>query len=118
MKVQGVFSQRFERGYIVTFDMTDEVLVVYTDSQTWERQVPPANEPMPSVDPPQAGNLFVPSGRIGWLWAQGDRRQLLGYALSPEPGQFDAVYQVFPGAAMVLNRSTNEVVSLPTANQR
>ena len=34
-------SWPFEHGYIVGFDMTQEMLVVYTDIQKWERQLVP-----------------------------------------------------------------------------
>ena len=52
------------------------------------------------------------------LWQQGDRRNELGFATAPAPGSFPAVYQPFPGALIILNQGSGEVVVLPTANQR
>lgn len=110
-------SWSFEHGYIVGFDLTPEMLVVYTAGQQWERQFVQEGSDTGQNEPAPEG-LFVPTGRFGWLWAQGDRRNELGYATAPAPGQFPAVYQSFPGALMILNQSSGEVVVLPTASQR
>ncbi len=117
-------SWPFERGYIVGFDMTQEMLVVYTDSQQWERQfVPEGQAPPPEGQQPPEGETppegrYLPDGRFGALWQQGDRRNELGFATAPAPGQFSAVYQTFPGALIILNQDSGQVVVLPTANQR
>jgi hypothetical protein len=60
----------------------------------------------------------MPTGRFGQLWGQGERRNELGFATAPAPGEFPAVLQTFPGALMILNQSSGQVVVLPTANQR
>ena len=116
-----------DHGYIVGFDMTPDMLVVYSDSQQWERQYvpdqggePPIEPPppdQPPVEPPPDGR-FIPTGRFGFLWSQNDRGEELGYALAPEPSAFPAVYQSFPSALMILNRDSGEVVVLPAANFR
>jgi serine/threonine-protein kinase len=112
-------SWPFERGFIVGFDMVQEMLVVYTDSQQWERLFVPETEiQAPPVEETPPEGLYIPTGRFGQLWAQGDRRAQLGYATVPEPGAFPAVYQTFPGALVILNQSSGQVVVLPTANQR
>ncbi len=111
-------SLPFERGYIVGFDMTQEMLVVYTDAQQWGRQFVPAEEQTPPLEELPPDGLYIPQGRFGWLWAQGERRSDLGYALSPAPGEFPAAYQSFPGALMILNKSSGDVVVLPIASQR
>ena len=61
---------------------------------------------------------YIPDGRFGQLWQQGDRRNELGFAIAPAPGSFPAVYQTFPGALIILNQGSGEVGVLPTANQR
>jgi hypothetical protein len=112
-------SWPLERGFIVGFDMVQEMLVVYTDSQQWERLFVPETEVQaPPVEETPPEGLYIPTGRFGQLWAQGDRRAQLGYATVPEPGAFPAVYQTFPGALVILNQSSGQVVVLPTANQR
>ena len=110
-------SWPFERGYIVGFDMTQEMLVVYTETQAWERQFVPEGQEAPSEETPPEG-LYIPTGRFGQLWRQGERRNELGFATAPAPGEFPAVFQTFPGALMILNQSSGQVVVLPTANQR
>jgi serine/threonine-protein kinase len=114
-------SWPFERGYLVGFNMTPEMLVVYTAGQQWERQFMPEGEPLPGEPPPGEAappGLYLPTGRFGALWAQAERRSELGYATAPGPGEFPAVYQSFPGALMILNQNSGEVVVLPTASQR
>ncbi len=76
-----------------------------------------AAKPPPASDPPPAG-LYAPVGRFGFVWSQGERRSELGFATAPTPGEFPAVYQSFPGALMILNQNSGEVVVLPTASQR
>lgn len=114
-------SWPFERGYIVGFNMTPDMLVVYTAGQQWERQfVPegqPLGEPPPGEAPPPEG-LYLPTGRFGALWAQGERRNELGYATAAGPGEFPAVYQSFPSALLILNQTSGQVTVLPTASQR
>jgi serine/threonine-protein kinase len=115
-------SWPFERGYIVGFNVTPEMLVVYTAGQQWERQfVPEGSEPpageIPSDQVPPEG-LFTPTGRFAVVWAQEPRRTELGFATASAPGEFPAVYQSFPGALMILNQGSGEVVVLPTASQR
>jgi hypothetical protein len=110
-------SWPFERGYIVGFNMTPEMLVVYTAGQQWERQFVPEGSETPHDEIPPEG-LFIPTGRFGFLWVQGERRNDLGFATAPAAGEFPAVYQSFPGALMILNQSNGEVVVLPTASQR
>jgi hypothetical protein len=97
--------------------MTQEMLVVYTDTQQWERQFVPEGEETPVEETPPDG-LYIPTGRFGQLWQQGERRNELGYATAPGPGAFSAVYQTFPGALIILNQNSGQVVVLPTANQR
>ena len=112
-------SLPFEHGYIVGFDTMPEMLVVYNDSKQWQRQfVPTDGADVPVAQSPPAPPLYLPMGRFGWMWTQGARAQELGYALAPEPGAFAAVYQSFPGALMILNRDSGEVVVLPAANYR
>jgi hypothetical protein len=110
-------SWPFERGYIVGFNMTPEMLVVYTAGQQWERQFVQEGSEPPAAETPPDG-FFVPSGRFGFVWSQGERRNELGFATADAPGEFPAVYQSFPGALMILNQSSGEVVVLPTASQR
>ncbi|MFN8464242.1 MAG: serine/threonine-protein kinase [Caldilineaceae bacterium] len=117
-------SWPFEHGYIVGFDMSQEMLVVYTDIQKWERQLvldgqaPPPAEGAPPDQPAPPEGKYIPDGRFGQMWQQGDRRNELGFATAPAPGSFPAVYQTFPGALIILNQGSGEVVVLPTANQR
>jgi serine/threonine protein kinase len=110
-------SWPFEHGYIVGFDMTQEMLVVYTDTQQWERQFVPESQEAPVEETPPDG-LYLPTGRFSQLWQQGERRNELGYATAQAPGEFSAVYQTFPGALIILNQNSGQVVVLPTANQR
>ncbi len=110
-------SWPFERGYIVGFDMTQEMLVVYTETEQWERQFVPEGQEAPIEETPPEG-LYIPTGRFGLLWGQGERRNELGFGTAPAPGEFPAVFQTFPGALMILNQSSGQVVVLPTANQR
>ena len=110
---------RFEHGYIVGFDMLPEMIVVYTDSQTWERQFVPQGEGASAGEqPPPDSGLFVPTGRYAQLWSQNKRRDELGYALSSDPAPFAVSYQVFPGAVLLANRDSNQVVVLPVDQQR
>jgi eukaryotic-like serine/threonine-protein kinase len=111
-------SWPFERGYIVGFDMTQEMLVVYTQNQQWERQFVQDGQEMPPVEETPPEGLYTPTGRFGGVWLQGDRRNELGYATAPAPVEFPAVYQTFPGALIVLNQGSGQVVVLPTPNQR
>ena len=116
-------SWPFEHGYIVGFDMTQEMLVVYSDLEKWERQFVPEGEAPPAEGvPPDAQNppegRYIPDGRFGQLWQQGERRNELGFAIAPAPGAFSAVYQTFPGALIILNQNSGQVVVLPTKNQR
>jgi serine/threonine-protein kinase len=111
-------SWSFERGYIVGFSMTQEMLVVYTDNQQWERVFVPEGQETPPLDEAPPEGLYIPTGRFGLLWLQGERRNQLGYADQPAPGEFPALLQTFPGALIILNQSSGEVVVLPTANQR
>jgi hypothetical protein len=111
-------SWSFERGYIVGFSMTQEMLVVYTDNQQWERVFVPEGQETPPLDEAPPEGLYVPTGRFGLLWLQGERRNQLGYADQPSPGEFPALLQTFPGALIILNQGSGEVVVLPTANQR
>ena len=60
----------------------------------------------------------MPRGQFGEAWAQGERRNELGYALAPEAVSFEAAVQVFPGAALVANLDSGDVVILPTGSQR
>jgi len=110
-------SWAFERGYIVGFSMTPEMLVVYTAGTQWERQFVQEGSEGPPGDTAPEG-LYVPTGRFGFLWSQGERRSELGFATAPAPGEFPAIYQSFPGALMILNQSSGQVVVLPTASQR
>ena len=76
--VGNAFPLQFERGYIVGFDMTPEMLAVFAESKQWERQfVPDEGQGMPDAPPPPEG-LFVPTGRYGWIWSQNGRRDELG----------------------------------------
>jgi serine/threonine-protein kinase len=116
--VGNAFPMQFERGYIVGFDMTPEMLVVYTESQQWEHLfVPDEGQGMPEAPPPPEG-LFVPTGRYGWLWSQNGRSNELGYARTPEPGAFGAVYQTFPGAVIIYNMVDGALTILPVKQQR
>jgi hypothetical protein len=63
-------------------------------------------------------NLHVPEGQFGEAWAQGERRDELGYALEPEAVSFDAAVQIFPGAVLISNLNSGDVVILPTGRQR
>ena len=102
---------------IVAFSTTQEMLAVYSDAQQWERQFVPDGEAVTLEETPPEG-LYLPNGRFAWLWAQGDRRSELGFAKTQLPGDFPFVYQTFPGALLLLNQSSGQVVVLPTANQR
>lgn len=115
-------SWPFERGYILSFSMTPEMLVIYTAGGQWERQFvqeggeqPPGEQP--PVEQPPAG-LYAPVGRFAVLWSQGERRTELGYATAPTAGEFPVVYQSFPSALMILNQNSGQVTILPTASQR
>lgn len=108
---------RFERGQMIGFGMTPEMLVMYANG-SWERQfVPDGSTPGGEIPPEQAG-ASPPPGRFGWLWEQGDRREELGSALAPAPIGFNAVYQTFRGAVILANLDTGEVTVLPVAQQR
>jgi hypothetical protein len=110
-------SWEFERGYIAGFSTTQEMLAVYSTTQQWERQFVPDGETVTLEETPPEG-LYLPNGRFAWLWVQGDRRSELGYAKTQLPGDFPFVYQTFPGALLLLNQNSGQVVVLPTANQR
>lgn len=108
---------RFERGQMIGFGMTPEMLAIYADG-SWERQfVPDGSTPSGEIPPEQAGSS-PPPGRFGWLWEQGDRRDELGNALAPAPIGFNAVYQTFRGAVIAANLDTGEVNILPIDRQR
>lgn len=113
------YALPFERGFIFAFDDAPEVYVLYTESQQWERQfVPDTGQGEPEVEPPSTENLYVPQGQFGEAWAQGERRNELGYALEPEAVSFDAAVQLFPGAVLISNLNSGDVVILPTGRQR
>jgi hypothetical protein len=97
--------------------MTQEMLVVYTDTEQWERQFVPESQEAPVEETAPEG-LYIPTGRFSQLWQQGERRNELGYATAQAPGEFSAVYQTFPGALIILNQNSGQVVVLPTASQR
>ena len=116
-------SWPFEHGYIVGFDMTQEMLVVYTDTRDSgsgslcrkdRRRLPRVCHRTRD----SARGQVHPDGRFGQLWQQGERRNELGFATAPAPGAFSAVYQTFPGALIILNQNSGQVVVLPTNNQR
>ncbi len=108
----------FEHGYMVAFDSTPEMLVVYWDSGEWERQfVPETGDEVPTDEAP-GNDLHYPTGRFGYLWLQGDRGNELGYAVNPEPDPFVASVQPFPAALLVADRGTGEVAVLPLDRQR
>lgn len=108
---------RFERGQMISFSMTPELLVLYPDG-SWERQfVPEGSEPSGEIAPETPG-VYAPPGRFGWLWEQGNRHDALGGALTPDPAGFNAVYQTFRGAVIVANLDTGEVTILPVDRQR
>jgi hypothetical protein len=108
---------RFERGQMIGFGMTPEMIVIYADG-AWERQfVPEGSAPSGEIPQDEAG-LIPPPGRFGWLWEQGDRRDELGNALAPTPVGFSAVYQTVRGAVIAANLDTGEISILPIDRQR
>jgi hypothetical protein len=81
-----------------------------------EGSEPPGGEIPPEQIPPDG--FYAPTGRFASLWAHEERRNELGFATAPSPGEFPAAYQSFPGALMIFNQNSGEVVVLPTASQR
>jgi hypothetical protein len=113
------YALPFEHGFIYAFADAPELYVLYTDSQQWERQfVPDTGQDRPETEPPPTDNLFVPEGPFGEAWAQGERRKELGYALAPEAVSFESAVQTFPGAVLIANLDSGDVVILPTGSQR
>lgn len=108
---------RFERGQMIGFSMTPEMIVIYADGQ-WERQFVPDGSAPAGEAPPEEAGLYLPPGRFGWLWEQGSRRTELGGALAPAPVGFNAVYQTFRGAVIVANLDSGEMTVLQIAQQR
>ncbi len=82
-----------------------------------EGQAPPA-EGAPPEGRRRPRACTFPTAALASCGSKGERRNELGFATAPAPGAFSAVYQTFPGALIILNQNSGQVVVLPTANQR
>ena len=117
-------SWPFEHGYIVGFDMTQEMLVVYSDlarsgsdslCRKDRRRLPRVRRRTRRLRP-RAGTF--PTAALASCGSKVSGATNWGLPSHRRRAAFSAVYQTFPGALIILNQNSGQVVVLPTKNQR